>query len=273
MSSLGWGLQSHFSDSGRCYKWWPSIRQSWFWGKDLPLVSPLGWCVYLSEHQFSSVHSLSCVQLFVTLWTAARQAFLSITHSWRSLKLMSIESVMPSSHLILCRPLLLLPSVFPSIRVFSSELALRIRWPKYWSFNFSISPSNEYSGLIYFRTISSSSLKCGYSRVPAHRTVVWKFIMVPSTQEVLSKYQLCPLAIGCDWASTCGHGWLLAGTCVPHTAWLRLSSDFLHSYSAVCWKNLGKLPMQSGESRKKESTSPSVFKVSRKWVVFRDAEN
>ena len=146
----------------------------------------------------SSVQSLSCVQLFVTPWTAARQAFLSITNSWSLLKLMSIESVMPSSHLILCHPLLLLPSVFPSIRVFSSESALHIRWPKYCSFSFSISPSNEYSGLIYFRTISSSSVKCGYSKVPAHRTVVWKFIMVPSTQEVLSEYQLCPLAIGCD---------------------------------------------------------------------------
>ena len=99
---------------------------------------------------FSSVQSLSRVQLFATPWTAARQAFLSITNSRSSLKLMSIESVMPSNHLILCRPLLLLPSVFPSIRVFSNESVLRIRWPKYWSFSFNISPSNEYSGLISF---------------------------------------------------------------------------------------------------------------------------
>ena len=84
-------------------------------------------------------------------WTAARQASLSITNSWRLLKLMSIELVMPSNHLILCCPLLLLPSIFPSIRVFSSESALRIRWPKYWSFSFSISPSNEHPGLISFR--------------------------------------------------------------------------------------------------------------------------
>ena len=84
-------------------------------------------------------------------WTAARQASLSITNSQSLPKLMSIESVMPSNHLILCRPLLLLPSIFPSIRVFSSESALHIRWPKYWSFSFSISPSNEYSGLISFR--------------------------------------------------------------------------------------------------------------------------
>ena len=87
----------------------------------------------------------------MTLWTAARQSSLSLTISWSLLKLVSIESVMPSNHLILCHPLLLLLSIFPSIRVFSSELALHIRWPKYWSFNFSISPPNEYSGLIFFR--------------------------------------------------------------------------------------------------------------------------
>ena len=97
------------------------------------------------------VQLLSSVQPFVTPWTAACQASLSITNSWSSLRLTSIESVMPSSHLILCRPLLLLPSIFPSIRVFSNESALPIRWLKYWSFSFSISPSHEYSGLISFR--------------------------------------------------------------------------------------------------------------------------
>ena len=95
-----------------------------------------------------SVQLLS--QLFATLFTAAPKASLSITNSWSLLKLMSIESVMPSNHLILCRPLLLLPSVFPSIRIFSSESVFHIRWPKYWSFSFSISPSNKYSGLISF---------------------------------------------------------------------------------------------------------------------------
>ena len=95
---------------------------------------------------FSSVQSLSHVRLFSTPWIAARQASLSITNSRSSLRLTSIESVMPSSHLILCRPLLLLPSIFPSIRVFSNELVLLIRWPKYWSFSFNISPSNDYSG-------------------------------------------------------------------------------------------------------------------------------
>ena len=97
------------------------------------------------------VQSLSRVQLFATPWTAAHQASLSITNSWTLLKLMSIELTMPSNHLILCRPLLLLPLIFPSIRVFSNESALRIRWPKYWSFSFSIRPSNEYSGLISSR--------------------------------------------------------------------------------------------------------------------------
>ena len=99
----------------------------------------------------SSVQSLSPVQLFVTPWTAARQASLSIINSQSPPKPMSIESVMPSNHLILCRPLLLLPSIFPNIRVFSYESALRIRWPKYWSFSFNISPTNEHPGLISFR--------------------------------------------------------------------------------------------------------------------------
>ena len=105
----------------------------------------------MSFIQFSSVQSLSCVQLFATPWIAAHQAFLSITNSWSSPKLMSIESVMPSSHLILCRPLLLLPPIPPSIRIFSNESTLCMRWPKYWSFSFSISPSNEHPGLISFR--------------------------------------------------------------------------------------------------------------------------
>ena len=100
---------------------------------------------------FSSVQLLSCVRLFATPCTAARQASLSITNSWSLPKLMSIESVMSSNHLIFCRPFLLLPSFFPNIRVFSNDSALRIRWPKYWSFSFNISPSNEYSGLSSFR--------------------------------------------------------------------------------------------------------------------------
>ena len=101
--------------------------------------------------RFSSVQLLSCIRLFATPWPAVRQASLSISNSWSLLKFMSIQSVMPSNHLILCRPLLLLPSIFPSIRIFSSESVLPIRWPNDWSFSFSINPSNEYSGLISFR--------------------------------------------------------------------------------------------------------------------------
>ena len=103
------------------------------------------------RHQFSSIQSLSRVCLSVTPWTAACQASLSITNSRSLLKLMSIESVIPSNHLILCCPLILLPSIFSRIRFFSSESVIRIRWPKYWSFNFSINPTNEYSGLTPFR--------------------------------------------------------------------------------------------------------------------------
>ena len=115
------------------------------WGKMCVDGSPR------TVYQFSSVQSLSCVQLFATPWTAACQASLSITNSQSLLKLMSIESVMPSNNLILCHSLLLLPSVFPSTRVFTTESALGIKWPKYWSFSFSISPSSGYSGLISFR--------------------------------------------------------------------------------------------------------------------------
>ena len=103
------------------------------------------------HHKFSTAQLLSRVRLFATSWTAAIQASLSIINSWSFLKLVFIESVMPSNHLILCHPLILLSSIFPSIRVFFSELVLHIRWPVYWSFTFIISPSNEYSGLICFR--------------------------------------------------------------------------------------------------------------------------
>ena len=124
------------------------IPKAVLWKKLLSLYLLL----YLKTRvQFNSVQSLSHVWLFVTPWTAALQASLFITNSWSLLKLMSAELVMPSNHLILCHPLLLLPSIFPSIRVFSNESVLHIRWTKFWSFRFSISPSNEYSGLISFR--------------------------------------------------------------------------------------------------------------------------
>ena len=118
--------------------WWATVLQ----GHKESDVTEHTKELYKTE-TFNSVQSLSHVRLFATRWTAARQASLSITNSQSLLKLMSIESVMPSNHLILCRPLLLLPSIFPSIRVFSNESVLHIRWPKYWSFSFSISPSNE----------------------------------------------------------------------------------------------------------------------------------
>ena len=118
-----------------------------FWFSKNPLKMPQ----FSTKAKFSSVQSLSRVRLFATPWTAARQASLSITNSWSPPKPMSIESVMPSNHLILGCPLLLLPSILPSIRVFSCESAVRIRWPKYWSFSFSVSPSNEYSGLVSLR--------------------------------------------------------------------------------------------------------------------------
>ena len=117
----------------------------------LALISSMGNYSFLIIIQFSSVQSLSHVQLFATPWISARQASLSITNSWSLPKPMSIELVMPSSYLILCRPLLLLPPIPPSIRVFSNESTLHMRWPKYWSFSFSISSSNEQPGLIYFR--------------------------------------------------------------------------------------------------------------------------
>ena len=127
---------------------------------------------FLNQVQVSLIQSLSHVQLFGTPWIAAHQASLSITNSWSSLKLTTIESVMPSSHLILCRPLLLLPPIPPSIRVFSKESTLRMRWPKYWCFSLSISLSNEHPGLVSFRMDWLISLQSkGLSRVFSNTTV------------------------------------------------------------------------------------------------------
>ena len=142
---LGWITYSELETSYMAIKRWHWWQEGCLW---LWLFNPL-YNQYI--YFISSVQSLSHVQLFVTLWAAARQASLSITNSRRLLKLMSIELVMPSNHLILCRPLFLPPWIFPSIRVFSDESVLHIRWPKYWSFSFGISHSNEYSELISFR--------------------------------------------------------------------------------------------------------------------------
>ena len=128
--------------------------------------------------QFSSVQSLSPVRLFATPWIPARQAFLSITNSQSLLKLMPIESVMPSNHLILCRPLLLLPPILPRIRVFSNESTLRMRWPKYWSFSFSISPANEHPGLISFRMWSPCSPRDSQESSPTPQSKSINFSML-----------------------------------------------------------------------------------------------
>ena len=149
--------------------------------------SPRSW-VKSSTLQ-KSVQSLIHVQLFAIPWTAACQASLSITNSWSLLKLMSIKSVMPSNRLILCCPLLLPPSIFPSIRVFANESVLRIRWPKYWSFGFSISPSNEYSGLISFRTD-------WFDLAVQGRAIFWYFIypvMLKMDFHKLLSYLILPL--------------------------------------------------------------------------------
>ena len=147
------------------------------------------WCITgqfsITLDNFSSVQSLSYVWLFATPWTAAHQASLSITNFWSFLKLMSIESVMPSNHFIFCHPLLLLPSIFPSMRVFSSESVLCIRWPEYWSICFSISPSNEYSGLVGSLCISSDSQES--SPTPQFKSInlsALSFLYVPTLTSI-----------------------------------------------------------------------------------------
>ena len=181
------GRQSSYCERDKCKmgrgKEEP-IKMDWNWGYWYELmISKISIWVYTFTHIHSyaytqggahmcSVQSLSHVRLFVTPWAAARQASLSITNSQSLPKLMSIESVMPSNHLILCRPLLLLPSIFPSIRVFSNKSTIHIRYPKYWSLSFNISPSNEHPGLISFRMDWLISLQSkGLSRIFSNTTV------------------------------------------------------------------------------------------------------
>ena len=163
-----------------------NTKKRWEEGKTHPKSDYFGVVVF--------VHSLSHVWLFVTPWIAAHQAFLSFTISWSLLKLMSIESVMPSSHLILCHSLLL-PSIFPMIGVFSSELALHIRWPKYWNFSFSISPSNEYSGLI--------SLRIDWFDLLAVKGLSWVF-----SSTTVRKHQFFSAQLSL-WSRSHIHAWLL----------------------------------------------------------------
>ena len=155
-----------------------SLSRVWLFATHgLQQEKPESFFTWFTDHseagadEFSSVQPISCVQFFATSWTAAGQASLSITNSWSLLKLMSIQSVMPSNHLILCCPLLLLPLIFPCIRVFSNELALHIRWPKYWSFSFNISPSNEHSRLICFRIDRLDLLAVQSSPTPQFKSI------------------------------------------------------------------------------------------------------
>ena len=165
---------------------WPLANLQWTRYMSLGLTTTS----FISFRHMVVVQSLSHVQLFATLWTAACQASLSFIIFWDLLKLMSIELVMPSNHLILCHPLLLLPSIFPRVRVFSNESALHIRWPKYWSFSFRISPSNEYSGWFPLGLTGLISLKYkGLSRVYSSTTIcrhkfwlVWSVVTSPNSE-------------------------------------------------------------------------------------------
>ena len=153
----------------------------------------------------SSVQLLSSVQLFANPWTAAHQASLSITNSWSLLKLMSIELVMPFNHLILCHPLLLLPSIFPGIRVFSNESVLRIRWPEYWSFSFSISPSNEHSGLITSRSdwfdflAVQGTLKSPLQLHSSKASILWRSAFFMVQLAYLSEKAMAPHSSTLAW--------------------------------------------------------------------------
>ena len=184
-------------------------------------------CLLISIVSVSSVQSLSPVRVFVTLWAVAHQASLSISNSQGLLKLMSIESVMPSSHLILCRTLLLLPSIFSSIRVYCNESVLSIRWPKYWSFSFNISPSNEYSGLISFRMdwldllAVQGTLKSLLQHQSSKASILWcsAFFIVQPSHPYMTPGKTIALAI-CTFVSK-----------VMSQLFNRLSS-FVHSFSS-----------------------------------------
>ena len=175
---------------------------SWWWTGKPGMSQSMGFQRDMTERPIWS-ELLSCVGVFMTPWTEACQASLSFTISWSLLKLMPIESVMPSNYLILCHPLLLLPSIFPSIKAFSNELALHFRWPKYRSFSFSISPSNEYSGLISFRIdwfellAVQGTLKSLLQHHSSKASIPWHsaFFMIQLSQPWLNKWSKICLSI------------------------------------------------------------------------------
>ena len=218
-------------------------------GKTTPVFSP--WEPHElykkpNIHQFSSVQSLSCVWLFTTTWTAACQDSLSITNTQSLLKLMSIELVIPSNHLTLCHPLFLLLSISPSFRVFSNESVLHIRWPKYSSFSFSISPSNEYSGL--------TSLRIDWLEmfIAALFTIakIWKHLKCPSTDEwikMLKRTEFCSL-------QQQGWTWMALGIVEAETRQRRTNTIWYHSY--VGSKKHNRLIM--GESSRQTDTENKV---------------
>ena len=184
--------------------------------------------------QFSSVQSLSCVWLFATPWIAAHQASLSITNSRNPYTPMSIELMMPSNHLILCHPLLLLSSIFPSISVFSNESVLRIRWPKYWSFSFSISPSSVYSGLIFFRMdwldllAVEGTLKSLLQYHSSKASILWcsGFFIVQLSHSYMTTGKIIALTTWPLWKMSCLSfliyylGWSLEKAMAPHSSTL-----------------------------------------------------
>ena len=186
----------------------------------------------MAPSPFISVQSLSCVRLFATPWTAARQASLSITNSGSSLKFMSIESVMSSNHLIFCHPLLLPPPIFPSIRIFSNESALPIRWPKYWTFSISISPSNEHSGLISFRMdwldllVVQGTLKSLLQHHSSKASIL-------QHAAVFIVHLSHPILAPC-WIQFCLPSWITVGWCLGGSSFFLATDDMILCAGGCC---------------------------------------
>ena len=220
------------------------------------------------------VQSLSSVQPFATPWTAAHQAPLSFTFSQNFLKFMSIESVMLCNHLILCRPLLFPPSIFPNIRVFSSESALHIRWPKYWSFSFSISPSNEFSELISFRMdwFDLLEVQRALKNQVISSTTIWKHQFLGAQPSLWSNSYLCTWLLAKTIALTV---WTFVGKVMPllFSMVSRLVLAFLprSKHLLISWQSLSAVIL---EPKKVKSVTASTFspsichEVPFKWIVL-----